>query len=84
MQERLVLVCGDSLDPARRNGRKPVVVAGALQNGIRADPRGYMGVCGSVARTCGTCVGTGRTDVCQEGTFRWADEDVDSFEWGCM
>ena len=26
-----MLVCGDSLDPARRNSREPVAVAGALQ-----------------------------------------------------
>ena len=49
--------------------------------GIRADPRGYTGVCGSGVRACGawrvwpagtrhgTWAGTGRMDVCQEGTF---------------
>ena len=26
-----MLVCGDSLDPARRNGREPMAVAGALR-----------------------------------------------------
>src|SRR3954471_22214933 len=78
-----MLVCGDSLDPARRTLGTGGCGRG-VTNGIRADPRGYTGVCGSVARTCGTCVGTGHTDVCQGGTFLWADEDIGSFEWGCM
>ena len=37
--------------------------------GIRADPCGNSGVCGSDARTCGACAGTGRTDGCQRGMF---------------
>ena len=44
-------------------------MAGVLQFGIRADLRGNTGVCGSGARTCGACAGTGRTDVYQEGKF---------------
>lgn len=31
-QEKLVLVCGASLDLAKRNGREPMAVAGALHN----------------------------------------------------
>ena len=42
---------------------------GALQIGIRADPCGNSGVCGSDARTCRACAGTGRTDGCQVGKF---------------
>ena len=60
--------------PGPRSGR-------GVTSGIRADPCDYTGVCGSVAGhvehgACGpewtrhgTCADTGRTDVCQEGTF---------------
>ena len=36
--------------------------------GIRADPRGYSGVCGSVGGHV-ICADTGRMDGCQAGEF---------------
>ena len=60
-----------------------MAVAGALQM-VSESTLAVTRTCGSDARTCGTCVGTERTNVYQGGTFLWADEDIGSFEWGCM
>ena len=59
-------------------------VIGALQ--MVSEPtlaviRACAGQCANMGEPC---VRTGRTDVCQEGTFLWADEDVGSFEWVCV
>ena len=74
---------GQSRDPIELPGvtaADPGVGRG-VTFGIRADPRGNTGVCGSGVRACGawrvwpagtrhgTWAGTGRMDVCQEGTF---------------
>ena len=61
---------GQSRDPRELPG---VTAAGpgwvgVLQFGIRADPCGNSGVCGSCGWTCGTCAGTGRTDGSKGGS----------------
>ena len=78
-----MLVCGDSLDPARRNGREPVAMDEALQ--MVSEPTL------AVIRACAG-QGANMWDMCRHWTHRRvprrnvsvADEDVGSFEWGCM